>query len=98
MDEKDTKEQKPADTGKGDNPETTEPTKLEDANIERVEKLEQLKKENLDREDERALVKLRGGGSPAGQTPKKPEVLSDIDYAKKVALGAANPLVEDGFN
>ncbi len=65
--------------------------KLENDRRERM-----LEEENkvLDRKE--ALQAL-GGQSPAGTKPKKPEKLTDTEYAEALERGEVNPLKEDGF-
>ena len=86
------------DSGEGNKSEETLKAEREDSRVERMEKATAERNDLLDREEAREAAETIAGTAEAGQPPKKPEVLSDIDYAKKVALGAANPLVEDGFN
>ncbi len=97
MDEDKAKKQKPKDTGEGDKPETDAELERQNDVPERMEKATAERNALLDREDKREAEKAIGGESEAGLPPVKPEVLSDIEYSKKVALGEANPLAEDGF-
>ena len=72
---------------------------IEQAREERLLLEETLKKkeELLDREEKLLAEKALGGDTDAGQLPKKPEPLSNKEYAKKVERGEVNPLVDDGF-
>ena len=64
---------------------------------EKLEKtLETVRKERAEFEEMKAQEAL-SGQVDAGQRPKKPEPLSNKEYAKKLQMGEVNPLKEDGF-
>lgn len=63
--------------------------------VDRLEAANKVKQELLDREEMINAQKELGGQSEAGAVPIKEEPLSDLEYAKAVMAGKADPFKSD---
>jgi len=87
----------PTNIGNGDKPQTTK--LIDDANLaaKRLEDANKEKRELLEQEQKLLIERRLGGVAEGGQDQPKPKKLTDEEYAEALQRGEVDPLREDGF-